>query len=67
MTVQTAISVTEQKEIRGGALQMLKAGHSVEKVREFQKNAILLFCELKADSAAPAKVTKKAAPSLLPV
>jgi hypothetical protein len=55
MAVQTAISATEQKEIRGGTLQMLKAGHSVEKVREFQKNAVLLFCELKADSAGPEK------------
>jgi hypothetical protein len=56
--VQTALTAAVQKEIRAMAIDMLRDGHSVDRVREAMKNAVLLFRELQADSAAPAKVTK---------
>ncbi|MDR5881094.1 hypothetical protein [Caballeronia sp. LZ032] len=40
------------------AIDMLRDGHSVERVREAMKNAAVLFRELQADSAGPAKATK---------
>jgi ribosomal protein S3AE len=54
----TALTTAEQKEIRAMVLEMIARGAGESTVRESMKKAVLLFRELKVDSAGPAKATR---------
>lgn len=52
------LTASEQKEIRATMLAMIERGCTEDQVRAAMKKAALLFRELKADSAGPAKTTR---------
>ena len=55
---EAPLTATEQKEIRAMVLEMVNRGSPPPQVRQAMKDAALLYRELKADSAGPAKATK---------